>query len=229
MFDDCDIISVEVRNLSRVTKITQLGKNYTKSQLNMRLKVTLDQYREGADPFDGLDEFINFETDCNWTVNDSVLLRSLIETCIEYIIDIPITHDVFQGTERKGEHQHVYEPSQDLLTEIANREIKSVRVLIKEPLMAGPREFDELLKSRRLQINNHLKTFATMEYVGRQKTIHSYVLKNGSTVHSCDCEFDRVLMNMIESYDAFVRQEIGVINGECALFYPQRIEVINRK
>ena len=215
--------------MSRVTKIKQLGKNYTKSQLNTRLKVTLDQYREGADPFDGLDEFINFETDCNWTVNDSVLLRSLIETCIEYIIDIPIMHAVFQGTERNGEHQRVYEPNQDLIAELANREIESVRVLIKEPLRAGPREFDELLKSRRLQINNHLKTFATMKYVGRQKTIHSYVLKNGSTVHSCDCEFDRVLMNMIESYDAFVRQEIGVINGECALFYPQRIEVINRK
>ena len=65
-----------------------------------------------------------------------------------------------------------------------------------------------------------------MKYVGRQKTIHSYVLENGSTVHSCDCEFDRVLMNVIESYDAFVRQEIGVINGECALFYPQRIEIL---
>ena len=109
---------------------------------------------------------------------------------------------------------------------MANREITSVRVLIKEPLTTGHREFDELLKNRRLQINNHLKTFVTMKYVGRQKTIHSYVLENGSTVHSCDCEFDRVLMNVIESYDAFVRQEIGVINGECALFYPQRIEVI---
>ena len=65
-----------------------------------------------------------------------------------------------------------------------------------------------------------------MEYVGRQKTIHSYVLKNGSTIYSHGCEFDRVLMKMIESYDAFVRQEIGVINGECALFYSQRIEVI---
>lgn len=31
----------------------------------MRLKVTLDQSREGADPFDGLDEVISFETDCN--------------------------------------------------------------------------------------------------------------------------------------------------------------------
>lgn len=142
------------------------------------------------------------------------------------MIDIPITHDVFHGTERKGKHKHVYEPSQDLLTELENREIKSVRVLIKEPLTTGPREFDELLKNRRLQINNHLKTFITMKYVGRQKTIHSYTLKNGSTVHSCDCEFDRVLMNVIINYDEFVRQEIGVINGECALFYPQRIEVI---
>ena len=212
--------------MSRVTKITQLGKNYTKSQLKMRLKVTLDQDRKDADPFDGLDEFISFETDCEWTVNDSIILNAFIETYIEYIIDIPITHDVFQGTERKGEHQHVYEPSQDLLTELENREIASVKVLIKEPLTMIPREFDELLKSRRLQINNHLKTFATMKYVGRQKTIHSYILKNGSIVHSCDCEFDRVLMNVIESYDAFVRQEIGVINGECALFYPQRIEIV---
>ena len=52
--------------MSKVTKITQLGKNYTKSQLNMRLKVVLDQDRKDADPFDGLDEFISFETDCSW-------------------------------------------------------------------------------------------------------------------------------------------------------------------
>lgn len=97
--------------MSRVTKIIQHGKNYTKSQLNMRLKVTLDQYREGADPFDGLDEFISFETDCNWVVNDSLILNSFIETCIEYIVTILITHDVFQGTELKGEYQHVYEPN----------------------------------------------------------------------------------------------------------------------
>lgn len=212
--------------MSRITKIEMLNQKYTKSQLNMRLKVVLDQDRKDADPFDGLGEFISFETDCNWTVNDSVLLRSLIETCIEYIIDIPIMHAVFQGTERNGEHQRVYEPNQDLIAELANREIESVRVLIKEPLTTSHREFDELLKSRRLQINNHLKTFATMKYVGRQKTIHSYVLKNGSTIYSHGCEFDRVLMNAIESYDVFVRQEIGVINGECALFYPQRIEVI---
>lgn len=212
--------------MSRVTKIIQHSKNYTKSQLNMRLKVTLDQYREGADPFDGLDEFISFETDCNWVVNDSLILNSFIETCIEYVISVPITHDVFQGTERKGEYQHVYVPRKDLLAELENREIASVNVLIKEPLITVRREFDELLKNRQLQINNHLKTFVTMKYVGRQMTIHSYTLKNGSTVHSCDCEFDRVLMGAIESYDAFVRQEIGVINGECALFYPQRIEVI---
>ena len=215
--------------MSRVTKITQLGKNYTKSQLNMRLKVVLDQDREGADPFDGLDEFISFETDCNWIVNDSLILNSFIEACIEYIIDIPITHDVFQGTERNGEYRHVYELSDGLLTELENREIASVKVRIKEPLTTIRREFDELLKNRRLQINNHLKTFTTMEYAGRQKTIHSYVLKNGSTIYSHGCEFDRVLMNVIESYDVFVRQEIGVINGECALFYPQRIEVIKRK
>lgn len=212
--------------MSRVTKIEMCNQKYTKSQLNMRLKVTLDQDREGADPFDGLDEFISFETDCNWIVNDSLILHSFIETYIEYIVDVPIAHDVFQGTARNGEHQHVYEPNQDLIAELVNREIKSVRVLIKEPLTTGRHEFDELPKNHQLQINNHLKTFATMKYVGRQKTIHSYVLKNGSTVHSCDCEFDRVLMNVIERYDAFVRQETGVINGECALFYPQRIEVI---
>ena len=212
--------------MSHITKITQLGKNYTKSQLNMRLKVTLDQYREGADPFDGLDEFVSFETDCNWTVNDSVLLRSLIETCVEYVIDIPVTHNVFQGTKQLVKQQSIYQPTQDLITELVNRKIESVRVLIKEPLTTSQREFDELLKNHQLQINNHLKTFATMKYAGRQKTIHSYVLKNGSTVHSCDCEFDRVLMNILESYDTFVRQEIGIISGEHALFYPQRIEIL---
>lgn len=212
--------------MSRVTKIEMCNQKYTKSQLNMRLKVVLDQERKDADPFDGLDEFISFETDCNWIVNDSLILNSFIETCIEYIIDVPITHDVFQGTERKGDYQHVYAPCEDLLTELVNRKIESVRVLIKEPLTTSPREFDELLKNHQLQINNHLKTFATMKYVGRETTIHSYVLKNGSTVHACDCEFDRALMNVIESYGAFVRQEIGVINGDCALFYPQRIEVI---
>lgn len=215
--------------MSRIKKIERCNQKYTKSQLNMRLKVTLDQDREGADPFDGLDEFISFETDCNWIVNDSLILNSFIETCIEYIIDVPIAHGVFQGTEQNGECQHTYELSDGLLTELANREIESVRVLIKEPLTIIPREFDELPKNRRLQINNHLKTFTTMEYVGRQKTIHSYVLKNGSTIYSHGCEFGRVLMKMIESYDASVRQEIGVINGECALFYPQRIEIIKRK
>lgn len=161
-----------------------------------------------------------------WKVNDSIILNSFVETCIEYIIDVPITHDVFQGTEQNGECQHTYELSDELLTELANREIESVRVLIKEPLTIILREFDELLKNRRLQINNHLKTFVTMKYVGRQAAIYSYVLTNGDVIYSCDCEFDRVLMKMIESYAAFVRQEIGVINGECALFYPQRIEVI---
>lgn len=192
----------------------------------MRLKVVLDQDRKDTDPFDGLDEFISFETDCNWVVNDSLILNPFIETCIEYIIDVPITHDVFQGTEQNGECQHTYELSDGLLTELANREIESVRVLIKEPLTIIPREFDELLKSRRLQINNHLKTFTTMEYAGRQKTIQSYIVNNGRVIYSHDCEFEHVLMNVIASYDVFVRQEIGVINGECALFYPQRIEVI---
>ena len=192
----------------------------------MRLKVVLDQERKDADPFDGQEEFTSFETDCNWIVNDSTILNRFVETHIEYVIDISITHDVFQGTAQKGDYQHVYVPNQDLIAELANRKIKSVRVLIKEPLTMSHREFDELLNNRQLQINNHLKTFATMKYAGRQKTIHSYVLKNGSTVHSCDCEFDRILMRFIINYDAFVRQEIGVINGECALFYPQRIEVM---
>lgn len=52
--------------MSRVTKITQLGKNYTKSQLNMNLKITLDQDRKDVDvdSFDGQEEFTSFETDC---------------------------------------------------------------------------------------------------------------------------------------------------------------------
>ena len=54
-----------MRNLSKVTKIEMCNQKYTKSQLNMRLKVVLDQERKDADPFDGLDEFISFETDCN--------------------------------------------------------------------------------------------------------------------------------------------------------------------
>lgn len=87
--------------MSRITKIEMCNQKYTKSQLNMRLKVVLDQERKDADPFDGLDEFISFETDCNWIVNDSLILNSFIETLIEYVIDIPITHDVFQGTAQK--------------------------------------------------------------------------------------------------------------------------------
>ena len=102
--------------MSRVTKITQLGKNYTKSQLNMNLKITLDQDRKDVDSFGGQEEFTSFETDCVWKVNDSIILNSFIETLIEYVIDIPITHDVFQGTEQNGECQHTYELSDDLLT-----------------------------------------------------------------------------------------------------------------
>lgn len=64
MFDDYGIIDVEVRNLSRVTKIEMRNQKYTKSQLNMRLKVVLDQDRKDADPFDGQEEFTSFETDC---------------------------------------------------------------------------------------------------------------------------------------------------------------------
>lgn len=61
--------------MSRVTKIEMCNQKYTKSQLNMRLKVVLDQDRKDADPFDSLDEFISFETDCNWIVNDSLILN----------------------------------------------------------------------------------------------------------------------------------------------------------
>ena len=39
--------------MSRVTKIEMCNQKYTKSQLNMRLKVVLDQERKDADPFDG--------------------------------------------------------------------------------------------------------------------------------------------------------------------------------
>lgn len=212
--------------MSKVTKIEMCNQKYTKSQLNMRLKVVLDQDRKDADPFDGLDEFASFETDCNWIVNDSLILNPFIEACIEYVIDIPITHDVFQGTVRKGEHQSVYEPSQDLLTELENREIASVTVSVKEPLMLSFREFDELLNAGRLQLKNHLQTFASKSLSGRLLEIRSYTLHDSSVIYSCSCEFDRVLMRLILGYDEFVRQEIGVINGECALFYPQRIEVI---
>ena len=41
----------------------------------MRLKVVLDQDREGADPFDGLDEFISFETDCKWIIDGSIFFK----------------------------------------------------------------------------------------------------------------------------------------------------------
>lgn len=212
--------------MSRVTKIKQLGKNYTKSQLTMRLKVTLDQDRKDADPFDSLDEFISFETDCNWIVNDSTILNRFVKTTVTYSIDIPITHDVFQGTERKGEHKHVYTPSIELLTELANREIESVRILITEPLLLSFSKFDELHKNKSLHVNNHLETFAMMKLSGRQLAIQSYLLKNGNLTHSCDCEFDRVLMKIILGYDEFVRHENGIIDGELALFYPQRIEIL---
>ena len=212
--------------MSRVTRIEQRGKKYKDSQLNMRLKVVLDQDRKDADSFDGLDEFISFETDCKWIVNDATILNRFVATNVTYSIDIPITHDVFQGTERKGEYRHVYEPSKDLLTELTNRSIASVTVSIKEPLILSFREFDELISMGRLQLKNHLQTFASKSLSGRHLEIRSYTLHNGSVIYSCDCEFDRVLMRIILDYDEFVRQEIGVINGECALFYPQRIEIV---
>ena len=192
----------------------------------MRLKVVLDQDRKDADPFDGLDEFISFETDCNWIVNDSTILNRFVETCVTYSIDILITHDVFQGTERKGEHPHVYTPSMELLTELENREIESVRILITEPLLLSFSKFDELHKNKSLQVKNHLETFDIMKLSGRRVVIQSYTLKNGDVTQSCDCEFDRVLMKIILGYDEFIRHENGIINGEPALFYPQSIEIL---
>ena len=212
--------------MSKVTKIKQLGKKYKDSQLNMRLKVVLDQDRKDADPFDGLDEFISFETDCKWIVNDATILNRFVATNVTYSIDIPITHDVFQGTERKGEYQRVYEPSKDLLTELTSRSIASVTVSIKEPLMLSFREFDELISTGRLQLKNHLQTFASKSLSGRQLEIRSYTLHDGSVIYSCDCEFDRVLMRIILGYDEFVRHEEGMINGDFALFYPWRIEIV---
>lgn len=229
MRDDCGIIDVEVRNLSRVTKIKQLRKTYTKSQLNMRLKVVLDQERKDTDPFDGQEEFISFDTDCKWIVNDTTILNRFVATNVTYSIDVPITHDVFQGTERNGEYRHVYEPSKDLLTELTSRSIASVTVSIKEPLMLSFREFDELLSTGRLQLKNHLQTFASRSLSGRQLEIRSYTLHDGSVIYSCGCEFDRVLMKIILGYDEFVRHEEGIINGDFALFYPWRIEMMKGK
>lgn len=212
--------------MSRVTKIKQLSKRYKDSQLNMRLKVVLDQDRKDADPFDGLDEFISFETDCLWKVNDSIILNRFVETDVTYSIDIPITHDAFQGTERKGDYSHIYEPSKDLLIELTNRSITSVTVSIKEPLILSFRQFDELLGTGRLQLKNHLQTFAAAKFSGRQLEIQSYTLHDGSVVYPCNCEFDRVLMTIILGYDEFVRHEKGLINGDFALFYPWRIEMM---
>lgn len=217
IIDNHDTLDVEVRNLSRVTKIIQHGKNYAKSQLNMRLKVTLDQCREGAD---------SFEARCKWKPNFTLLGRTTLETYIEYIVTIPITHDVFHGTDQMVNAQSWYEPCKEKIEELENRNIECVNVSIKEPLVLSPVQFDELLTCRYLRLKNHLMTFIEARTAGRQVTMHSYTLKNGDIVYSCGCELDRVLVLDIVAYDAFVRQEIGVINGECALFYPQRIEVI---
>lgn len=195
----------------------------------MRLKVVLDQERKDADPFDGLDEFISFETDCKWIVNDTTILNRFVSTNVAYSIDIPITHDVFQGTERKGDYRHIYEPSEDLLTELTNRRIASITVSIKEPLMLGFREFDELLSTGRLQLKNHLTTFAQAKFSGRQLEMQSHTLHDGSVVYPCNCEFDRVLMKIILGYDEFVRHEKDIINGDFALFYPWRIEMMKGK
>lgn len=203
--------------MSRVTKITQLGKNYTKSQLNTNLKITLDQDRKGVD---------SFEVRCKWKPNFTMLGRTTLETYVEYIVTIPITHDVFQGTDQMIDAQSWYEPCKEKIEELENRNIERANVSVKEPLALSSAQFDELLKCRYLRLKNHLMTFIEARIAGRQVTIHSYTLRNGDIVYSCGCELDRVLVLDIIAYDTFVRQEIGVINGECALFYPQRIEVI---
>ena len=212
--------------MSRITKIKQFGKTYKDSQLNMRLKVVLDQDREGADPFDGLDEFISFETDCKWIIDGSIFLNTKMKTDVTYSIDIPITHDVFQGTKPQNEKQIQYEPRAELIEQLTNRNIDSVKVFIKEPLTLSFDMFDELLANHQVQVSNHLMTFFTMRSIGRQIAIQSYVLKNGDVIYPYNCEFDRVLTRTIIGYDESVRQKSSIISGDPALFYPQRIEVI---
>lgn len=145
---------------------------------------------------------------------------------VTYSIDIPITHDVFQGTKPQNEKQLQYEPRAELIEQLTNRNIDSVKVFIKEPLTLSFDMFDELLTNHQIQVSNHLMTFFTMRSIGRQITIQSYTLKNGDVVYPCNCEFDRVLTKTIIGYDESVRQKSSIISGDPALFYSQRIEVI---
>ena len=207
--------------MSRVKKITRVHNKYEESQLKMRLKVVLDQASNG-----GRDEFVSFKTFCKWVIDGSIFLNTKMKTDVTYSIDIPITHDVFQGTKPQNEKQMQYEPRAELIEQLTNRNIDSVKVFIKEPLTLSFDMFDELLTNHQIQVSNHLMTFFTMRSIGRQITIQSYTLKNGDVIYPCNCEFDRVLTRTIIGYDESVRQESSIISGDPALFYPQRIEVI---
>ena len=194
---------------------------YEESQLKMRLKVVLDQASKG-----GRDEFVSFKTFCKWVIDGSIFLNTKMKTDVTYSIDIPITHDVFQGTKPQNEKQMQYEPRAELIEQLTDRNIDSVKVFIKEPLMLSFDMFDELLNTHQVQVSNHLMTFFTMRSIGRQIVIQSYTLKNGDMIYPCNCEFDRVLTRTIIGYDESVHQESSIISGDRALFYPQRIEVI---
>lgn len=207
--------------MSRVTKITRVHNKYKESQLKMRLKVVLDQASKG-----GRDEFVSFKTFCKWVIDGSIFLNTKTKTDVTYSIDIPITHDVFQGTAPQNEKQMQYEPRAELIEQLTNRNIDSVKVFIKEPLTLSFDMFDELLTNHQTQVSNHLMTFFTMRPIGRQIAIQSYALKNGDVTYPCNCEFDRVLTRTIIGYDESVRQKSSIISGDPALFYPQRIEVI---
>ena len=207
--------------MSRVKKITRVHNKYEESQLKMRLKVVLDQASKG-----GRDEFVSFKTFCKWVIDGSIFLNTKMKTDVTYSIDIPITHNVFQGTKPQNEKQMQYEPRAELIEQLTNRNIDSVKVFIKEPLTLSFDMFDELLTNHQIQVSNHLMTFFTMRSIGRQITIQSYTLKNGDVIYPCNCEFDRVLTRTIIGYDESVRQESSIISGDPALFYPQRIEVI---
>lgn len=207
--------------MSRVKKITREHNKYEESQLKMRLKVVLDQASNG-----GRDEFVSFKTFCKWVIDGSIFLNTKMKTDVTYSIDIPITHDVFQGTKPQNEKQMQYEPRAELIEQLTNRNIDSVKVFIKEPLTLSFDMFDELLTNHQIQVSNHLMTFFTTRSIGRQITIQSYALKNGDVIYPCNCEFDRVLAKTIIGYDESVRQKSSIISGDPVLFYPQRIEVM---
>lgn len=207
--------------MSRVKKIARVHNKYKESQLKMRLKVVLDQSSK-----DGRDDFVSFKTFCKWVIDGSIFLNTKMKVDVTYSIDIPITHDVFQGTKPQNEKQMQYEPRAELIEQLTDRNIDSVKVFIKEPLTLSFDMFDELLTNHQIQVSNHLMTFFAMRSIGRQITIQSYTLKNGNVIYPCNCEFDRVLMRTIIGYDESVRQKSSIISGDPALFYPQRIEVI---